>query len=83
MSGAHLFVEAGLDEGECFGDMGTVGVLFGAEGVGGRGPLAVEENEAFASEGNGGGVQLSDGGVQVLRITGVGDPDGSAAAEHV
>ena len=46
---AHVFVEAGLDEGEGFLDFGLVGCGLGAERVGDGSPLAgfAEGDEAF------------------------------------
>ena len=77
---AHVFVEGGFDEGEGFVDLGAVGVFLVAQGVGGGGPVAgwIELDQAVGDEGGGGGLEVGDGGVEVLSVAGVGDPDGWA-----
>jgi hypothetical protein len=82
---AHVFVEGGLDEGEGFLELSLVGGAAGEEDLGGGGPFAVggEGDEGFGGDESGGLLEVGDGGVEVLGVAGVGDPDGSGAAEDV
>ena len=84
LSGAHAFIEAGLDEVQrvlhhCF-----VLVFSPAQLVRAGGPAAVaaQFHQVFARQLGGCGFQGLDAGVQVLRVARVGDPHRHVRAQH-
>jgi hypothetical protein len=80
---AHLFVEGGLDEGEGFLELGLVLRLLRKQGGswGGVGGVRGEGDQAVFGEGFDGDLHVGDGGVAVLSVAGVEEPDGCAGTE--
>lgn len=80
VAAAHFFVEGGLGDGQSFVHAGAEFLCAGEEERGGCGVFPGEGEEAFACLVSGHFEQLGFGGIEVLGVAWISDPDGLAVA---